>query len=75
MRGGIMKPGRATGPRGLTSNMDPVCGMELKERDPQHSSELDGSLLFFCSLECKHRFDSNVDEWRERLKAVGTRRP
>jgi YHS domain-containing protein len=68
MRGGVMKPGRATGPRGLDSNNDPVCGMELKERDPQRSSALDGQLIFFCSRECKERFDSNPGEFRDKLR-------
>jgi len=70
MRGGVMKPGRATGPRGFESNMDPVCGADLKERDPQRSSELQGSILFFCSRECKQKFDSNVSDWTERIKAI-----
>lgn len=70
MRGGILKPGRATGPRGYDSNIDPVCGMELKERDPQRSTEQDGRILFFCSRECKQRFEANAGQWSERLKAT-----
>lgn len=68
MRGGVMKPGRATGPRGLDSNIDPVCGRELLERDPQRSSEIDGQLLFFCSRECKARFDDNPVGWAKNLR-------
>jgi YHS domain-containing protein len=64
-----MKPGRATGPQGLTSNIDPVCGMELKERDPQRSSEIDGRILFFCSRECKQKFDADPKSVVDKLRA------
>jgi len=69
MRGGIMKPGRATGPRAVNSNVDPVCGTEVKERDPQRSSEFEGSIVYFCSRECKHSFDANPGAMAEKLRA------
>jgi YHS domain-containing protein len=58
MKGGILKPGRVTGPRGVEGNIDPMCGRRLNERDPQRASEWDGHLFFFCSMECKLRFDN-----------------
>lgn len=70
MRGGILKPGRATGPRDVSSNIDPVCGRELKERDPQRSTEKDGQLYFFCSRECKQTFDESLHS-PAKLKSPG----
>ena len=61
MKSGIAKPGRVTGPLGVVSNVDPVCGMTLKERDPQRSSEWDGHIYFFCSSECKDKFDAGSE--------------
>src|SRR5262252_3398109 len=69
MRGGVMKPGRATGPRGLDSNIDPVCGRELRERDPQRAAVLEGEMVFFCSRECQTRFESDSEGYANRLKA------
>ena len=74
MRGGIMKPGRATGPSEFEGNIDPHCGVELKERDPQRSTQLEGRILFFCSRECKRAFDANATAWSERLKESGLAR-
>lgn len=66
-----MTMNRATGPRATDGNLDPVCGKELSERDPQRSSQLEGQLFFFCSRECKQSFEHNVDQWKEKMKAVG----
>jgi YHS domain-containing protein len=67
MRGGIMKPGRSTGP--LNGNVDPVCGMEVRERDPQRSSENEWRIVYFCSRECKQAFDADPSQWSEVLRA------
>ncbi|MBV9079734.1 MAG: hypothetical protein JO102_01295 [Elusimicrobia bacterium] len=64
-----MKPGRATGPRGLDSNIDPVCGRELRERDPQRSCVVEGEVVFFCSRECHQRFEKDVEAYVGRLRA------
>lgn len=55
----------------LASNIDPVCGKKLSERDPQRSSQLKGRALYFCSKNCKQEFDRNIDEWTQRLEDAG----
>jgi YHS domain-containing protein len=40
---------------------DPVCGMELEERDVRFTSEYEGKTYSFCSLACKKKFDENPE--------------
>ena len=67
MKTGVLKPGRSTGPW-INSNVDPVCGKRLMERDPQRSSEVDGQLVFFCSRECRRRFETEPDQYAAPLR-------
>ena len=43
--------------------VDPVCGMEIQERDADFKSEHGGKQYAFCSEECKQRFDKNPQEF------------
>jgi YHS domain-containing protein len=36
---------------------DPICGMEV-EADTPYKSELNGETFYFCSKDCKEKFDS-----------------
>jgi YHS domain-containing protein len=45
-----------------------VCGLSLHERDPQRSSLHGDQMVFFCSRECKEKFDRNPEAWDENLK-------
>lgn len=38
---------------------DPVCGMEVEERNSTISSEYEGKTYNFCSEECKEVFETN----------------
>jgi YHS domain-containing protein len=51
-------------------NIDPLCGKEFTERDPEHASEINGRIYFFCSLTCKKEFDREQRYWTERLAAA-----
>jgi len=42
---------------------DPVCGMELNPETAQHRSEHEGSVVYFCSAECKDEFDRNPKQY------------
>ena len=42
---------------------DPVCGMELEERDVRFASDYQGRTYSFCSLSCKKRFDANPEQY------------
>lgn len=37
---------------------DPVCRMEVTEKS-QYKSTVDGKTYYFCSKECKDKFDVN----------------
>jgi YHS domain-containing protein len=36
---------------------DPVCGMEVDPKRVTDKSEYEGNMYYFCSADCKHRFD------------------
>jgi Cu+-exporting ATPase len=44
---------------------DPVCGMEVDTGETQHISQHKGQKYFFCSEECKHKFDKDPDKYSE----------
>jgi Cu+-exporting ATPase len=37
--------------------LDPVCGMEVNPASAEAQSEYSGVTYYFCSVECKERFD------------------
>ena len=38
---------------------DPVCGLEVNEDNAAGKSRHDGETYYFCSSDCKERFDLN----------------
>ena len=36
--------------------IDPVCGMEVVEKDPALAVAFEGETVFFCSETCRERF-------------------
>jgi YHS domain-containing protein len=42
---------------------DPVCGMEVEERDAAGKSEYQGKEFYFCSAGCKTEFDRNPQRY------------
>ncbi len=43
----------------MTNQTDPVCGMQIEERDAAGQSDFEGRTYYFCSLACKQQFDAN----------------
>jgi 3-hydroxybutyryl-CoA dehydratase len=39
--------------------LDPVCKMEVNPASAEAQSEYEGQSFYFCSTECKRRFDAN----------------
>jgi YHS domain-containing protein len=39
--------------------VDPVCGMQLDEKKSAATSEHVGREYYFCSLQCKQKFDQD----------------
>ena len=42
---------------------DPVCGMDVDEKNAQAQSEYKGKTYYFCSPGCKRDFDKNPEKY------------
>lgn len=42
---------------------DPVCGMEINTEDAAGTSEHQGRTYYFCSTNCKSKFDQNPQQY------------
>ncbi len=42
---------------------DPVCGMEVDEKEAAGKSEYKGKTYYFCSPGCKKGFDENPEKY------------
>ncbi len=42
---------------------DVVCGMEIERSEAAGSSQYNGKTYYFCSKECKARFDANPQQY------------
>jgi YHS domain-containing protein len=42
---------------------DPVCGMELDSSQAAAQSQYQGQTYYFCSVECKQKFDANPKQF------------
>jgi Cu+-exporting ATPase len=47
--------------------VDPVCGMKIKEKRAKYISEHQDQTYYFCSAECKKRFDKYPERYAERV--------
>ena len=45
------------------SHRDPVCNMEVDERGAAGQSQYQGQDYYFCSQECKQKFDRNPEQY------------
>lgn len=45
--------------------IDPVCGMEVNPSSAAASSECGGQTFYFCSVECKQKFDRNPQQYMD----------
>lgn len=42
---------------------DPVCGMDVAEKNAPASSEYEGRTWYFCAPGCKREFESNPEKY------------
>jgi Cu+-exporting ATPase len=42
---------------------DPVCGMQIDERQAQATAEHQGRTLYFCSQECQQKFQQEPQRY------------
>lgn len=45
---------------------DPVCGMTLVEKDAAASIQHEGKTYYFCSDQCRERFQANPGAYAEK---------
>ena len=45
---------------------DPVCGMQVDEKNAVGKSDHNGQQFYFCSLGCKEKFDRNPDQYAKK---------
>lgn len=45
--------------------IDPVCGMRLDSARAEFTTDYEGMLYYFCSENCKHRFDHDPEAYLE----------
>jgi YHS domain-containing protein len=43
--------------------LDPVCGMEVNPASAEAHSEFGGQTFYFCSPECKQKFDAKPEQY------------
>ena len=42
---------------------DPVCGMQVSEQQANATAEYKGQKIYFCSTDCKEKFDQNPERY------------
>ncbi|HZP17682.1 MAG TPA: YHS domain-containing protein [Terriglobales bacterium] len=42
---------------------DPVCKMDVDETRAEHSSQYGGRKYYFCSEDCKEKFDNQPEKY------------
>jgi len=55
-------------PSGGAKTRDPVCGMEIDEFTTAGVSEYEGNYYYFCSLQCKEKFDAEPGRYVEEMR-------
>ena len=43
--------------------IDPVCGMEVDEKDNSYTSTFEGRTFYFCSSDCRDEFDEAPEDY------------
>lgn len=43
--------------------LDPVCEMEVNPMSAEAQSEYGGQVFYFCSVDCKQKFDRNPEQY------------
>ena len=51
------------GLQALLGGKDPVCGKELQPSTAAATENREGKTFYFCSTECKEKFDANHEKY------------
>jgi len=59
----------------MATQRDPVCNMQVDEKNAAARSEYKGQTYLFCSEDCKERFDQNPQRYAgEGARGAGSNR-
>lgn len=47
----------------MATHTDPVCGMQVDEKNSAGTSEYKRTTYYFCSQSCKQKFDANPEQY------------
>ena len=47
----------------MAIQVDPVCGMKVEEEEAMSRSEYLDKTYYFCSIDCKHKFDQRPEQY------------
>ena len=47
----------------MAIQVDPVCGMKVEEEEATSRSEYLSKTYYFCSIDCKHKFDQRPEQY------------
>lgn len=47
----------------MATQKDPVCGMQVDDRNAAGRSNFQGQDYYFCSQDCKKKFDQNPQQF------------
>ena len=47
----------------MATQIDPVCGMQVDEKQSAAQSDYQGQNYYFCSQGCKSKFDQNPQQY------------
>lgn len=47
--------------------IDPVCRMEVSEKDAPAKTRYNGKDYYFCSIQCEQQFKANPEGYAERV--------
>ena len=47
----------------MANQTDPVCGMQIDEKNAAGHSDHQGQTYYFCSKDCKTKFDQNPQQY------------
>ena len=50
---------------------DPVCGMDVDPDEAAGQSDFQGNTYYFCSSECKQKFDQNPQSFAKQTQKAG----
>lgn len=48
--------------------IDPVCGMEVDEKQATGKSEYEGKTYYFCSAECQEEFEDDQESFLDEIE-------